>query len=52
MIMSYMRNPRFSSCGVGAGIPPPTLRWMAELGRLPEERRRVLGLPDGELLAE
>lgn len=53
MIMSYMQQPRFSTAGSGnhAGISHEFLEQMDQLGRMPQRRRRVLGLPEeGEIV--
>ena len=50
MIQTYIKSPSFSNPGhKGHDIPPDMLHEMAKLGRLPPERRQVLGLPEGDL---
>ena len=50
MIQTYVQSPSFSSpAHVGHGIPAPMLHELAKLGRFHPTRRKLLGLPDGDL---
>ncbi len=50
MIQTYVQTPSFSSpAHVGHGIPAPMLHELAKLGRFHPSRRKLLGLPEGDL---